>query len=191
MAGMNERTCRPAFGRGVGVAAISAIGLPGSVLLLTSLLGFWPSVAFYLIATAILYAAWLAPDRPARVITLTFSGVAGGMLLALAGSGSPVAVPGTVLGCALIISVSRSLLQYRGRPLRVALLELTLTGGGLFVAAILAGPSLLAMAAALWSYLLVQSFFLLAPGVAFARRTQAKGDPFDLACTRLERLFEE
>jgi hypothetical protein len=191
MGGIDERRDRPAFGRGVVVAALAAIALPGCVLLAAPVLGFWLAVTTCLTAIAILYAAWLAPDRRTRALTLVFAGISGAALLALTGGGSAGAARDVAIGAALIIAVSRSLLQYRARPLRTAFLELALSGGGLLLAALLAGHSLLSLAAALWGYLLVQSFFLLAPGILPGRGERVPGDPFDLASARLERLFEE
>jgi len=178
------------FVRSLAFAAGAALALPAVQLALAPGLGAQRTLALQLLATAVLYVAAIAPGRrQAWAGGLAAFGCGLALLWAVGTQGRHALVE-IAIGCALIVSVSRSVAFYGARPARALVLEVVLTGAGLLTARFLAGPGVLAMAAALWGYLLVQSLFFLAPGVRL-RPDGEGGDPFERARARLDALLDE
>lgn len=179
------------FGACLGFAAVAAISLPVLLLVFAPLLGKGSVLAFYMVTVAAAYVAWIAPTT-----RLAMSGAAavtlGGAFVCLLVPGSGVySLSLIAIACAAAVAVARSAVFYRTRSARAIVLELALTLGGLWMARFLGGTGLLSMAAAMWGYLLVQSFYALAPGLGLRRNAAARGDGFERARARLDRLLEE
>jgi hypothetical protein len=100
----------------------------------------------------------------------------------------PLGVPGTAVAAAAIVAGIRSGLLYRARPLRAWAAEAGLGVGGLGLAQLLSGGSLVSISLAVWGYFLVQSVFFLIGGVT-ARRPEGPIDPFDRARAQLLALL--
>jgi len=179
------------FWASLGFAALASATLPALLLAFEPVFGTGTVVGVYLVATTAAYVAWIAPTGRHSVGAGIATLLAGTLLLMLLPSVTSASLVQLAIGCSLLVSVCRSGLFYRSRPLRAIVLETVLTLGGLLAARFLAGPSALAMAAGLWGYLLVQSLFCLAPGVRARSVDAAKQDPFEQARARLDRLLDE
>lgn len=176
------------FGGGVVFAALAAaFWLPWS-LLAAPLIGIGAALALYLALAAGAYVYSIAP-RAGRGIgaLLAFTAAIGAGFLArgvVSGFGGFAAA--LALELAVIIGIARTLL-HPAAPARVIARELVLSIAGLVLARMLAGPSIVAIALALWGFLLVQSFFFLGGGRS-ARG--GRGDAFEEARRRTLELLE-
>ena len=172
------------FGRSLLFAALAAAGLLALEVLLVPL--HFPAVlACYVAAVAAAYVVAIAPDRA--------SGLAAGALAALLGVALlllPLDTGQMALGAALVVTVCRSAILYRARPLRSLLLELALLAGGLGLARFLAAGGAASPALGLWGYLLVQSLFFLAGGVTVRFGSDGRIDPFERARAGLLALLD-
>lgn len=179
------------FGSCLGFAAAAAVSLPVLLMVGAPVLGTATVLAGYMVTVSAAYVAWIAPN-PRLALS-------GGVAVTLGGSFICLLVPGSgvyslsllAIGCAALVAVMRSAVFYRSRSARAIVLELGLSLGGLWVARFLGGTGMLSMAAAMWGYLLVQSFYGLAPGLRLRRDGSAGGDAFERASSRLSRLLEE
>lgn len=181
----------PSFWQALVFAALAAALLPGVAILGGPLVGGWSAVSLYLVALTCVHAVATAPSRRLAAAGLGANALAAVLLLALVGGGSAAKAMQLAVGCAVLVAFTRSLLYTRSRPLRTLVLEIALSGGGLLLARTLAGPSPLELAAALWAYLLVQSFHALAPGIERRAHPVGQGDPFERARERLHGLLED
>lgn len=179
------------FGACLGFAAVAAVSLPVLLLLGGPLFGTATVLAFYMVAVASTYVSWIAPSR--RLALLGGAGtLLGGLMLCLLVPGSGAySLTLLAIGCAGSVSLARTGVFYGARRARALALELVLTVGGLWLARFLGGPGMLAMAAAMWGYLLVQSFYAIAPGLKTRRGSGTGVDGFERARARLDRLLEE
>ena len=84
----------------------------------------------------------------------------------------------------------RDLLRRAARPARSSSSAGSLLQG-LLLARLVSADGVLSLAAALWSYLLVQSLFALVPGRRLRRAQRERGDPFDRAVSRLQGLLDD
>jgi hypothetical protein len=182
---------RRSFWSALTFAALASALLPAAVLLLGPVVGRWTSVSIHLVVVACCHAAWLAPSRRQARAGVLLTALPGCLLLAVLPSNGALSLTVLAIGCALLISVTRSVLYYRARVARALLLELVLTIGGGMAAQLLVGPSLQSMTAALWGYLLVQSLFCLAPGLRLRAAHRCPGDPFERASLQLTRLLDQ
>jgi len=181
----------PSFWQALVFAAVAAVLLPGAAILAGPLVGGWSAVSLYLAALTCVHAFATAPSRKLAAAGLGANVLGVGLLLILVGGGSAAKTMQLAIGCAVLVAFTRSLLYTRARPLRTLLLEIALSGGGLLLATTFAGPSPLELAAALWAYLLLQSFHTLAPGIELRAHKAGQGDPFERARERLCGLLEE
>jgi hypothetical protein len=138
----------------------------------------------YAVAAAVVYVVGIAPSRT--------RGLAAGALASALGVGLlllPLRLPGTLIGAALVVSLCRSGLLYRSRPLRAVVLEGALCAGGLALASLLANGGVASLALGFWSYFLVQSVFFVVGGVG-PREAESPVDPFDRARAQLLALLD-
>jgi hypothetical protein len=174
------------FGRTLVFAALAALALPAAWLLLAPLLGARLALGVPLLVALALYVVGLAPDRRAAASAGVLAALLGAAVLALATTRGELA-----LGAAAVLAVARSGLLFRAPPLRAIALECVLAGGGLVLAALLAGPGPLGAALGLWTFGLVQAAYFLVGGPRRRPAGAAGRDPFDAAHARLRRLLEE
>ncbi len=169
-----------ALGAGAALASIPWTMVAGPVF------GRLWAVAAYCLGAVVLYVAAIAPSLR--------RGVEIGALAALAAAAVAVLAPWpseAILGAALILAVARSGFLYRSRPARAVALESALAGGGLAFAGVLAAPTLLGAALAIWAFFLVQSLFFVAGGVEARGSDEPHVDPFERARKRALALMEE
>lgn len=171
------------FGRSIAFAAAAGAGLLVTQPLWAAIVGPPAALRLYLVGAAVLYVAGLAA-RPGAALAAAALGTGLGVgVLAL-----PLGVPGTAVAAAAIVAGIRSGLLYRARPLRAWAAEAGLGVGGLGLAQLLSGGSLVSISLAVWGYFLVQSVFFLIGGVT-ARRPEGPIDPFDRARAQLLALL--
>jgi hypothetical protein len=173
------------FVRTLVFGALAALALPAIWLVLGPALGARLALGLILVATCVAYLIALAPDRRAALAAGVAAAVLGAGVLALAATRGELA-----FGAAAVLAVCRAGILGRARsPLRAIAAESALAGGGLALAALLAGPGPLGAALGLWTFFLVQSVWHL---VGDARPRAAAGrDPFDAAHARLRSLLDE
>ncbi|HEY5658738.1 MAG TPA: hypothetical protein VIY27_13195 [Myxococcota bacterium] len=173
------------FGRSLLFAALAASGLFALEVLLVPPLRLATLVGGYAVGVAAAYVAAIAPRRAPALGAGSLALLLGAVLLML-----PLSAAQTAVGAALVVSVCRSALLYRARPLRSLLLELALLAGGLGLARTLGAGGTASPAFGLWGYLLVQSLFFLAGGVTARSGGEAPADPFERARARLLALLD-
>lgn len=174
------------FSGSLGFAAVAAAGFAPFALALRPILGGgWALATFAVLATAV-YVAGLAATR---------RGGLGAALLALLVGSAALGVLWTprevILAAALALGLCRSGVLYRAPFARAVALESLLLGGGLVLAAHLAGGGLLSGCLAVWGFFLAQSVFFLVAGVSTRRGSGEAEDPFDAARARLLAVLEE
>jgi hypothetical protein len=176
---------RSPFVRSLAFALAAAAALLVGAPLLAPAFGERAGVRFLLVAAVVAHVALLAPSRSrsARAAALA----AGGSALVLA---LPLGVGATALTAAALLGVCRSAILFRARPARAALLEGALLGGGLALAAFLAGPWLARIALAVWGFWLVQSAFFAVGGVAPRPEPPGNNDPFERARAQVLALLD-
>lgn len=174
------------FARTLLFAALAALALPAAWLLIAPLLGGRLALGLPVLAALALYAIGLAPDRRSAATAGALVTLLGAALLVLAATRAELA-----LGAAAILAVVRSGLLFRAPPLRAIALECALAGGGLALAALVAGPGPLGAALGLWTFGLVQGGYFLVGGSRRRPGDADRRDPFDAAHARLQRLLEE
>jgi len=173
---------RNSFVRGIVLAALlAAAWLPWAVLA-GPVLGVRSALPLYLAGATAAYVATLTPRRGRRAAAALLIFVAAGAVALLAPSTAVLAV-----GLALVIAIGRSLL-HPAPPARLIVRETLLLVSGLLFARLLAGPSLVPIALALWGFFLVQSLFFLGGGRA--ARDHTEGDAFAEAHRRALSLLE-
>jgi hypothetical protein len=165
----------------IAAAAAVAVGTP----LLAPLVGTHAALRFLTLTGVVAYAAILAPSRGSAVRAAALAAGAGALLLAL-----PLGLGAQALAAAALLGGCRSGVLYRSRPARALLLETTLLGTGLALAAFLAGGSLARLALAVWGFWLVQSAYFAVGGVAARPHDAAPEDPFERARARILALLE-
>lgn len=173
------------FGGSLLFAALAALGFPAARLVLDPVVGSVLGTHLYLLATASLYVASIAP-------TLR-RGIAAAAFVTLLGIGAMMAGSRTselVLGLVAGIAVARSVLLYRVRVARGLAIELALSVGGLMLARWFAAPGLLGGSLALWGFFLAQSLYFPL-SAATPRRREPPGDAFDEARARLQGMLRE
>jgi hypothetical protein len=190
----NSSTGRVDFLGGVAFAAVASLATPMLTLLLARWIDPERAAGLALIALTLAFVGASAPSRR--------DGLRGGISIlpgiVLAWSGARVLdidlIAVTVLACATSLAWLRSRRFHRMPGWRGVASELALQVGGLglggWLAACFAPSSLLGMAAGIWGYLLVQSFFALLPGTPVRGQADARAGAFGHACQRLERLLE-
>jgi len=181
---------RRSFARGLVFAAAAAAGACVAAPLLGPWLGGGRALVLYAVAVAALQPPVLAGrcGAPARAAALLTAGA--GLAVAAAGGGAAALAVAT----AAALGAGRSGLLFRLPRGRALATEAALAAGSLALAALLAGsaPGPLGPALPIWGFLLVQSGYALVPGVEprVAPRPAARGDAFERAARRLERLLE-
>jgi hypothetical protein len=177
-------SARP-FVRSLFFAAAAAGALLVGTPLLAPLCGDRAALRFLILSGVVAYAAAAAPSRGRAAQACALAACAGALLLAL-----PLGLHVHALGAAALLGVCRSGVLYRSRPARTALLEITLLGAGLALAAFLAGGTLLRLALACWGFWLVQSAYFAVGGVAARPDDSTQEDPFERARARILALLE-
>lgn len=173
------------FARSLVFAAAAALGLAAAVTLLAPVFGPRAVLLAYIAAAAALYGAGLAPSLRASLRAgAVGAGLAFGLWLL------PLGLQGTAMGAAAIVSIVRSGVVHRMRPLRAALAEVALGGGGLALAALLADGGLASLALGVWGFFLVQSLYFLIGGVGTRGDESQAVDPFERARARLLALLD-
>jgi len=174
------------FGRSLAFAALAGAAWPAFALAAAPLIGTHAALSLYLVASAAIYVAGLAPRRVHGLGAAIVAAALGAVFVAVARD------PGVVaLGAAIGVGVCRSGLLYRARGGRALAAEACLLGAGLLLARYLATPGVLGVALALWGFFLVQSGFFLIGGVS-KRNGDVRGiDRFDSARRRALALLEE
>ena len=135
-----------------------------------------PGLAIYIIAIA---------PRPTRGLTVAVVASSVLLLVTLMTSENTL----RLLAAALALGLARSGWLYRRSAGRALVLELGLLLGGLGLASLLAGGSLLTWALAVWGFLMTQSLFFLVSDLR-DRKDTAPGDPFEQARAAALRLLE-
>jgi hypothetical protein len=181
---VSARAPGPFAGSLVFAAAAAAAVLVGTPLL-APLHGERAAVRFLILAGVVAYAGVAAPSRRRGIAAAALAAGAGALLLAL-----PLGLGGHALGAAALLGVCRSGALYRSRPARAWLLEATLLGAGLALAAFLGAGSVPRFALAVWGFWLVQSAYFAVGGVAPRPDAGAPDDPFERARTRILALLE-
>ncbi len=171
------------FARTLVFGAAAAAGLPIAVLGLGALLGTHAALGLTLVLATAGYLVVLTPGARSKLALGFGAGVMG--LVAWSATDS---VRELLLVLTLGVSLVRSGVLYRRRPLRAVVIEGIVLLGSLATARFLATPGLLGTAIALWGWFVVQSFYFLLGGLTL-RRPQPEGDPFEAARQRLEELL--
>ena len=164
----------------LGAAGALLVGAP----LLAPAFGERAAVRLLLVAAVVVWAALLAPTRSRSARAAASAAAFSALLLAL-----PLGVVATALAAAALLGVCRSAILFRARPARAALLESLLLGGGLALAAFLAGPWLARLALAAWGFWLVQSAFFAVGGIG-PRPEFRNDDPFERARAQVLALLD-
>lgn len=174
----------PGLVRSLAFAVVAALATAPWLLATAPWLGPSRSLALLVLGAAVAYVAWIAPT-PRRALT------AGGVAALLAGLGALFAPSfGVALAvAAAVVAVGRSVLVVRRAPARALALETGLLTVGLLAARLLAGPSPLDLALAVWGFFLVQSLYGLVGG-GRRRPERPAGDAFELARRRALALIE-
>lgn len=171
------------FARTLGFGAVAAAVLPVVVLALGPILGASTALGVSLVLATTGYLVVLTPG-PRSKLAVGFGALAtGGVAFAASSS-----VRELLLVLTLGVSLVRSGLLYRRRPLRAVLIEGVVVLGSLAAARFLATPGPLGAAIALWGWFVVQSFYFLLGGLT-QRKLQPEGDAFEAARQRLEELL--
>jgi hypothetical protein len=165
----------------LGAAAALLVGAP----LLAPAFGERAAVRFLLVAAIVAHAAMFGPSRSRGARAAAIAAGLGALLLTL-----PLGVRATAVAAAAILAVARSGILFRARPVRAAMLEGLLLGGGLAVAAFLAGPWLARLALATWGFWLVQSAFFAVGGIAPRPEESSNNDPFERARAQVLALLD-
>ena len=165
----------------LGAAAALLVGAP----LLAPAFGERAAVRFLLVAAVVAHAALFASSRSRGARAAALAAGLGALLLAL-----PLGVRATALASAALLGVCRSGILFRARPARAALLEGLLLGGGLAIAAFLAGPWLPRLALAAWGFWLVQSAFFAVGGIGPRPEEASNSDPFERARAQVLALLD-
>jgi hypothetical protein len=174
------------FARSILFAALAAgFASPWLALARPILGGKW-ALALYLVAVVAAYLGGLAPPRRRGIPIFVAALLAGGGVAIVASSPSELA-----LGLCAVLAVGRSGFLYRAPAARAVVIEAALAGGGLVFARFLAAHSPLALALALWSFFLVQSFYFLVGGIRVRSGGGRHPDPFQDAYGRALALLEE
>jgi hypothetical protein len=171
------------FARTLMFGAAAAAGLPIAVLGLAPVLGADAALGLTLVLATAGYLVVLTPGPRGKLALGFGTGVVG--LIAWSATGS---VRELLLVLTLGVSLVRSGVLYRRRPLRAVVIEAIVGVGSLATVRFLAAPGLLGSAIALWGWFVVQSFYFLLGGLA-RRRPQPEGDAFETARQRLEELL--
>jgi len=165
----------------LGAAAALLVGAP----MLAPAFGERAAVRFLLVGAVVAHAALLAPSRSRGARAAALAAGLGALVLAL-----PLGVRATALACAALVGVCRSGILFRARPARTALIEGLLLGGGLAIAAFLAGPWLARLALAVWGFWLVQSAFFAVGGIGPRPEESRNNDPFERARAQVLALLD-
>jgi hypothetical protein len=177
---------RDAFARSLAFGVVAALAWPAFALAAQPFVGARTALALFVVASAAAYVATLAKRR--------LHGAAAALVVATIGGAFALVArdPGTVaLGAAVGLGVARSGLLHRTRAARGFAIEALLLGGGLVLARLVATPSVLGVALALWSFFLVQSAYFAIGGIAAPATTPDRVDRFDAARRRALALLEE
>jgi hypothetical protein len=176
---------RRPFVRSLAFAALAAAALLVGTPMLAPAFGERAAVRFLILAGVVAYVAVTAPSRGRAARAVALAAGFGALLLAL-----PLDLGAHALAAAALLGVCRSGVLYRSRPARALLLEVTLLGAGLALAAFLAGGNLVRLALACWGFWLIQSAYFAAGGVAARAEDATPEDPFERARTRILGLLE-
>lgn len=171
------------------LAFAAAVTLPATVLVLGPALGRSDAIALHWVFAAAAYAITLAPTARRALGAGVFVLVAGAGLVRAIGA----TAPGTawVLGIAVLVGSTRSVILFRATPVRGLVAEFAIGIGAALLAALLAGPSMLASMAAIWGFWLAQSVHALLPGLRAQGSADGAVDPFERAISRLTGLLDD
>jgi hypothetical protein len=181
---------RRSFGASLIFAASAAVALPPVVLGLAPAIGRGLALGLFGIVCAAGYLSFIAPDRRRAVLAFVGTIGAGGFLIFLLPDLHQRGLLELMAGLAVVIALVRSLVFYRAAGLRGIVVEVALTLGGAIAATVVLGPSIFSLAAAVWTYFLVQSGFGLVPAMSSRMGGDGLKDPFDRATAQLESLLD-
>jgi hypothetical protein len=172
------------FSKTLAVGALASASLPLAVLVLDGT-GTATAMALHAIGWTSAYLAWLAGDARRRLAVAAGTLVVGSVAWLVVGSVSALL---GVLG--LWTAGARSGWLFQRARVRAFGLEAVVLAAALAVAGFLSsGAGLLGAALAVWGWFVVQSFYFLVGGLRL-RPTRGRGDSFEAAAARLERLLD-
>lgn len=170
------------FTRSVAFAATVAVASLPWMVVTSPFLGTRVACSLYLLFSAVMYLAGVANGARSRWIGA--AGLTCAVAALAAGSMTELA-----MALAGVIGVFRSGFIHRAGGSRAIFREVALIGGGLVFARALAATSLPPLAAGLWGFTLLQSFFFLPAAARLSGADPATTDSFDAAYRRAEELL--
>ncbi len=181
---MKTNRTRDRFLSSLGIALLISLATVPWMLLTAPIISVYGSLAWLAIPGLAVYLIVIAP-RPTRGLTVAL--VASSTLLLVTIVTSDYTL--RLLAAPLALGIARSGWLYRRSAGRALVLELGLMLGGLGLAHMLAGATVLSWALAVWGFLMTQSLFFLVADLR-DREFKTPGDPFEQARTAALRLLE-
>jgi hypothetical protein len=186
---------RSAFARSLLFAVLAGLGAAPFLLVAAPLfaapfdstsLGAGRALVLYGWLCVLGYLGFSAPSlRRGFVAVAVAAALAPLLALATAGGG----VWAGLVAAAMLLAAGRGVLLASLPPARSVAAEAILVGGGLLLARLLGGPSLLGVALGVWTFFLVQCLHPLLGGER--RAPEEALDPFEKARRELERILGE
>jgi hypothetical protein len=187
----HRRTGRKEWTGSLCLAFAAAVTLPATVLVLGPALGRSDAIALHWVFAAAAWAIGLAPTVRRALAAAAFVLIAGAGLIGAIGAGPGSPGPAWVLGIAVLVGLTRSVILFRATPIRGLVAELAIGIGAALLAAVFAGSSMLASMAAIWGFWLAQSIHALLPGLRAPGPADGAVDAFERAISRLQGLLED
>jgi hypothetical protein len=121
------------------------------------------------------------------------NGLRVGAMSLVVGLGIALFVPSpstALLALGAVLAVGRSVQLWEARPVRALVTELLLVLGGLKLASLVGGPTIIGLALGYWTFFLVQGAFFLLGGVEARQPSRAGRDPCGVARERALSVLE-